>query len=260
MDALEKRWSALRSEHGPRALRRVEGFLDVLRGRRRAPAAPRGREYYSRLYFPGLPARPWHDPSAIPWTRALRDASRGIAADFARLVEDGGPFVPYRYGYRPARALTEPGHTAGRLRGEWWAYFLRSAYRPVEDALARFPATRRALEKTPVAREALFSLLPPGAGIAPHSDKANFIVTAHLGIRVPDRCGLRVGGRTRAWVENECLVFDGTYLHEAWNDSRSTRAVLIVDAWHPALTRVEIAALESLWPSVERRLGLRPRV
>ena len=51
------------------------------------------------------------------------------------------------------------------------------------------------------------------------------------------------------WKEGEVLLFDDSYEHEVWNDATSTRAVLIIDLWHPEiteeLTREEIRKRES---------------
>ena len=45
------------------------------------------------------------------------------------------------------------------------------------------------------------------------------------------------------------MLFDDSYEHEVWNDATSTRAVLIIDLWHPEiteeLTREEIRKRES---------------
>jgi aspartyl/asparaginyl beta-hydroxylase (cupin superfamily) len=69
----------------------------------------------------------------------------------------------------------------------------------------------------------------------------------HLGIKVPHGdCGLKVGGETRHWQEGQCLVFDDSLQHEAWNHIAQPRIVLIVDLWHPDLTPAEISYLEGL--------------
>ncbi|MFM8275542.1 MAG: aspartyl/asparaginyl beta-hydroxylase domain-containing protein, partial [Cyanobium sp.] len=46
---------------------------------------------------------------------------------------------------------------------------------------------------------------------------------------VPESCGLRVASEVRSWREGECLVFDDTAEHEAWNRSSRTRVVLLLD-------------------------------
>ena len=39
------------------------------------------------------------------------------------------------------------------------------------------------------------------------------------------------------------MVFDDSFVHEAWNDSDHLRAVLIFDVWHPDLGTAEREAL-----------------
>ena len=63
---------------------------------------------------------------------------------------------------------------------------------------------------------------------------------------MPDSCGFRVGGETRAWQAGKALIFDDMTTHEAWNDSSSSRVVLIVDLWRPELSRSERRAIEEL--------------
>jgi len=63
---------------------------------------------------------------------------------------------------------------------------------------------------------------------------------------VPEACAIRVGGVEHAWQEGQCVTFDDTFEHEAWNRSGRTRVVLIVDNWNPHLTPVEREATRRL--------------
>ena len=40
-----------------------------------------------------------------------------------------------------------------------------------------------------------------------------------------------------------CVLFDDSFEHEASNESDSPRVVLIIDIWHPDLTREEVSHL-----------------
>jgi aspartyl/asparaginyl beta-hydroxylase (cupin superfamily) len=44
----------------------------------------------------------------------------------------------------------------------------------------------------------------------------------------------------------ECIVFDDSFLHAAWNDSNEPRLVLVFDPFHPDLAGDEIAYLEKI--------------
>lgn len=53
------------------------------------------------------------------------------------------------------------------------------------------------------------------------------------------------------WKENELLLFDDSFLHEAWNRGMDgDRVVLMLDLWHPELTCFEREAITFLFPSV----------
>jgi len=80
-----------------------------------------------------------------------------------------------------------------------------------------------------------FSLLKSHTHIKPHKGYARMILRMHLPIIVPagDLCTLRVGNETRAWKENEMLLFDDSHEHEAFNNSDTDRVVLMIDIVHP---------------------------
>jgi aspartate beta-hydroxylase len=92
-----------------------------------------------------------------------------------------------------------------------------------------------------------FSRLAPDTQIAAHCGPTNLRVRCHLGLDIPaGDCGLRAGGETRSWQTGKCLVFDDRFEHEAWNRTRESRTILVVDLWHPDLSREEITAIRGL--------------
>ena len=50
---------------------------------------------------------------------------------------------------------------------------------------------------------------------------------------------LTVAGETCSWEEGRCLAFDDSFVHEVRHEGDRRRVVLIVDTWHPELTRAE---------------------
>jgi aspartyl/asparaginyl beta-hydroxylase (cupin superfamily) len=65
---------------------------------------------------------------------------------------------------------------------------------------------------------------------------------------------LRVGNETRPWIQDQCLIFDDTIEHEAWNTSGEVRVVLLLDIWRPELSVEErelVAALLGAVGSVD---------
>jgi aspartyl/asparaginyl beta-hydroxylase (cupin superfamily) len=63
---------------------------------------------------------------------------------------------------------------------------------------------------------------------------------------VPAGCRYRVGFDWCEWRVGECLIFDDTIEHEAFNDSDELRVVLIFDLWNPLLTPAEREIVKAL--------------
>lgn len=91
------------------------------------------------------------------------------------------------------------------------------------------PETTRLVNKIPGLVTAGFSSLTPGTHIAPHTGYDDGLLRCHMGLTVPENCGIRVGNETRTWQEGKCIVFDDTFEHEAWNYGDRTRVVLLLD-------------------------------
>ncbi len=186
-------------------------------------------------FYPGLTARPWHDPSEFPLARLLADHDEEIRSELAGL--DGSAFHP-------------ESERIGRT-GSWDVFLLFERGRKNADNCARCPVTTRLIETNNTVRTLAgliyFSRMKPGTHIAPHRGPTNMRLRCHLGIRIPQGdCAIRVDGETRAWLEGECIVFDDYYEHEAWNHTAEERIVLIVDLWHPDLSPAEVALLQGL--------------
>ena len=94
------------------------------------------------------------------------------------------------------------------------------------------------------------------------------------GLHVVPECVLNVGGETCRWEHGQCLVFDDSFLHSVTHqgqrgshntssllnkdtrhsldtETNSTRAVLIVDLWHPALNLEERNLIDKLFAPVK---------
>jgi aspartyl/asparaginyl beta-hydroxylase (cupin superfamily) len=222
---------------GPEGLERVRACLEILAGQRE-PDYPHDDQEATRLFFPGLRAQPWYEPEEFAWASSVESASSQIGAELEAVRKEQVRFSPYEDPY-----TKELG---------WSGWETLSLYRngiPNKETRARCPATARALDQTPHGlREAMFAILRPGSHITPHTGGVNLILTCHLALVVPPGCGIRVGDETREWQEGKCLIFDDSFMHEAWNNGTETRAVLLWDIWHPDLTVQEIKALTYLFP------------
>lgn len=224
-------------------LDRVEECLRILAGQQ-APVYLHDEQEPTRLFFPGIAAQPWHDAGARPWTAAVEEAFPQIREEFLGLRAQAVRFAPYEDLY-----TKELG-----WRG-WDTYQLyrNGAWRPQARELC--PKTCAALELTPHGpRDGMFTILHPGVRLTPHTGGVNLLLTAHLPLIVPPGCALKVCGEERSWHEGEVLLFDDSFIHEAWNSGPDPRAVLLWDIWHPDLTPTEVRALEILLPRFQQYL------
>jgi hypothetical protein len=184
------------------------------------------------LMYPGLTAQPWHDSQKFPLAVALEQATEQIEAELRNL---------------DTRLFVDEAEAIDR-EGRWSVLFLTKHGVRCDDVCAMCPVTASVLDAhasaTKLAGVSYFSCLDPGTRVAPHRGATNTRLRCHLGIEVPDHCGLRVGGITGVWERGRCIVFDDSFIHEVWNLSDRRRVVLIVDMWHPDLTDDEVNLLQ----------------
>ena len=122
------------------------------------------------------------------------------------------------------------------MYGEGWSvYGLHAFGERIEPALATCPKTAFHLSTIPTLTTAGFSRLAPQTHIKPHVGWVHSVYRLHLGLVVPNSSRLRVGSEVRNWVEGECLIFDDTVEHEAWNESSQMRVVLLLDFLRPGV-------------------------
>lgn len=232
---------------GPLAAR-VATAVDLMLGRKQVFL-----QQPTSFYFPGLPQIEFYERGQFGWLAEVESAIPAIRSELEAVLAEDGAFVPYVEGdpNRP-RALH-------RLLGDpsWGAFHLWKQGAPVPGNADRCPATMAALERAPMPRirgrspMALFSLLRPGAHIAPHNGLLNTRLICHIPLIVPGRCRLRVGNEVREWEEGKALIFDDSIEHEAWNDSDSTRVILLFEIWRPELSEEERGQLTALFEAIE---------
>jgi hypothetical protein len=185
--------------------------------------------------YPDLGSRPWHRPQDFPLVRYLESNSAAIREEVFAL--DRARFQ--RESERIPRT------------GRWDVAFFYERGRRHGDVCAACPVTSRGIDGHGTVRTATGLIYASRMGasthIEAHRGPTNVRLRCHLAITVPDGdCAIRVGGETRRWEEGKCLVFDDSFVHEAWNHTESDRVVLIVDLWHPGLSDDEVTLLEAL--------------
>ncbi len=242
-DEREKALAARGLPRGSRSVR-FQQSLDILAGTRQIYVQePTG------YYFPGLPQIQFYDTADFEWVPTVEAAAGAIKQELLALLAQGTE------GFRPyiQTEIDRARVDDNRLRDndDWSALFLCENGKRSEDVIARCPSSWAALQAAPMPHianspTAMFSLLRPGARIAPHTGTHNARLICHLPLIVPPGCRFRVGNETREWTEGKILIFDDSIEHEAWNDGDEDRVVLIFDIWRPELSeqeRDEVAAL-----------------
>lgn len=248
----------LQARHGAAGMKRVEKALrGWLREFDATPADPRQRPRF--LYFPDLPSTAYHDPMLQPWAPRLLDAFPEIRAEAiaaTRLEHELPDFIaPPKNG--PADTYVD----GDGPDPSWKAFFLYRHGQRFDANHERAPRTSAVLESIELCRirdeapEILFSVLRPGSHIKPHHGVSNVRLVMHLPLVVPPGCALRVVDHgDHEWQEGRLMMFDDTYLHEAWNRSDRTRLILLMDCWNPHLAPEERSAVKVI---VETISGLR---
>jgi len=245
--------SPLAERYGASELVRVRDWLELyLEGRPPLPSDARQRPKF--LYFPGIPSQPYYSRELFPFIAALEDATAQIREEMLACAQDQGGVEPFLGTVDPDAIGNYLATT--RDQASWDAFFFFRHGEAYRDNAARCPRTMAVLNQLPLvqirdhAPEICFSFLTPGTHILPHYGVTNTRLVMHLPLLVPSGCELVVGGQSHSWREGECVVFDDTYLHEAWNRGDGLRAVLIMDVWNPHLTPVERLAVADLVTSI----------
>ncbi|QAY75531.1 aspartyl/asparaginyl beta-hydroxylase domain-containing protein [Sphingosinicella sp. BN140058] len=228
---------------------RFQQALDILSGRKRIYV-----QEPTAFYFPGLPQIQFYDRAAFDWVADVEARTDAIRQELTQLVEVTGTrdFRPYIQSdpNRPRRddnpLLDSPN---------WSALFLIENGRRADEIIARCPETWNAVQAAPLPHmtnspSVMFSLLRPGSRIVPHTGMFNTRLVCHLPLIVPPACGFRVGNEVREWEIGKLFIFDDTIEHEAWNDGKDDRIVLIFDIWRPELTERERHEVTALFTAV----------
>jgi aspartyl/asparaginyl beta-hydroxylase (cupin superfamily) len=206
----------------------------------------------TNFYFPGLPQRAFFERDEFEWVGPLEAAAPAICAELQAVLADDGALSPYVVPDENRPAKRHPLLADTR----WSAFHFYRRGVAIPENAERCPATMAALSGLPIPHisgrspMALFSVLRPGTHIPPHNGMINTRLICHLPLIVPPGCRLRVGNQIRAVEAGRMMIFDDSIEHEAWNDSDSTRVVLLFEIWRPELTPTEREALTTLYEAI----------
>ena len=228
-------------------------FVDINTGRVPLPALPKHQRPLL-FYFPGLDGKPWYEASDYPaleaFTSTLEASVDVLREEFLAQVTTP-MLLPYEE------------QVAGRFesirRNDWGSFYFRRkggrgrgelpplpAHRGADAAGAGLPQPERRLH---------LSVIQAGRAFRRIRTR-RISLTCQLPLIVPRGSRLRVGDEIREWPDGRAIIFDDTFEHESWNDSNEPRVCLLVDIWHPGITRIERDAVERLDAAISQHLGL----
>lgn len=124
---------------------------------------------------------------------------------------------------------TTPYFERDLYTGNWDVFPFLFFDQVFEDGTKLCPKTWELLKDIPGLINASFSILKPETEISPHTGFTNEVYRYHLGLKIPDGCGMIVDNRHISWEPGQLYLFDDTKEHSAYNRSNEERVVLLFD-------------------------------
>ena len=133
--------------------------------------------------------------------------------------------------------------------GTWEVYGLYSFGSKQQQNCESCPITTQVVESIDGITTAGFSALQPQTHIKPHRGYASDVLRFHLGLIIPasnykdekgspteqNTCGLKVNNERIIWKKGKAFAFDDRQTHEAWNTTKATRYIMLLDVLKTSL-------------------------
>ncbi|MDX1914919.1 MAG: lipid A hydroxylase LpxO [Methylophilus sp.] len=176
--------------------------------------------------FSKVPTTPYLPASQFPELQTITDAWEMIREEAIHLREQER--------IAAAKSNNDAGFNSFFKTG-WKRFYLKwyDAHHP--SASIYCPKTVALLQSIPSVKAAMFAELPPGAHLNPHRDPYAGSLRYHLGLETPNHndCYIRVDGENYSWRDGQAVMFDETYVHEAYNKTQADRIILFCDVERP---------------------------
>lgn len=172
---------------------------------------------------------PTYDCQLFPWLDPILAAVPAIREEALPILALNEAIPPFR-DFAPGHERIAPS------ANDWRSFFFYGYGYPVPENLARCPVVAAALNGVPGLVSAIYSIVGPDAHIRRHRGVSKAIMTAHIGLIVPDNaeaCRMDVDGDTVVWRAGEAAVFDDTFPHEVWNETDQPRVILLIQFRRP---------------------------
>jgi len=271
----EKQWNLIIQRFGHEAgdhhigLSRLNKMFDILTGKTLPQFEHKAQKPYT-FYLPGLPATPFHDPASFPFCSILEQNSPIIRQELLALIhqqeeENDSKFQVYSGdGLTQEEEPQSPSSTSTSTMvsaGDWRVFYFYKNFKKVEENCRKCPKTAELLELQQESSSDIllkgmvcYSSILPGTHILPHTGPSNMRLTCHLGLLGCQGAEIAVGSEKRSFVENKCLVFDDSFVHQVWHQGKERRVTLMLDFWHPDMTPLEKAAFQMVMVNSSREI------
>lgn len=178
-----------------------------------------------------VPTTPYISTSYMPELKLLEDnweTIRDEALHLASLREIKAPELHNDIGFNSF------------FKYGWKRFYLKWYDAKHPSALALCPKTVALLNQIPSVKAAMFAELPPGGQLNPHRDPFAGSLRYHLGLATPndDLCYIDVDGIRHSWRDGQGVIFDETYIHDAYNKTQQNRIILFCDVERPLKWRL----------------------
>ncbi|NND81455.1 MAG: lipid A hydroxylase LpxO [Gammaproteobacteria bacterium] len=166
------------------------------------------------------------DTDQLADLQTLRDNWQVMRDEALQLSADGK--------IKAADSLNDVGFNSF-FRTGWTRFYLKWYEDYLPSAVSQCPKTVEVLKQTPSIKAAMFASLPPGGELKPHRDPYAGSLRYHLGLVTPnsDDCFILVDGQRHSWRDGEDVLFDETFIHEAYNNTDQQRIILFADVHRP---------------------------
>jgi aspartate beta-hydroxylase len=211
----------------------------------------------SEEHLDDLTARPFwdatQDVSNFPWAKKLEQDSFIIIQELEEKLKREEQEQKEKASNRSSNSSIFTGDSAWQnkvMGGGWSAFRLQRLGEWNVENCKEFPKTFELLRSLNIpfaVRGICFARQAAGSGVQPHSDGRNFILTSHLGLKIPKGCWIKVGDEEETWENGKLITIDTSFEHSTGNPTESDRHVLIIDFWHPETTEAERAALDFIY-------------
>jgi beta-hydroxylase len=102
----------------------------------------------------------------------------------------------------------------------------------VQSNCALCPVTTSLLEMVPNIWQAAFVTLNPQSN-TPSNSRSEKTLRLHMGLIVPEKCGMIVDGILCPWIEGGVSIFDESLHYSGWNTSKKISRVIFMIDFYP---------------------------